>query len=435
MILTKTKLETVSVKNAMTFRLYGYAGTERFRLALGTKKVGEAGRNQTWIEQAVAAGPESPLWPTIKETVPRRSFEYFAALVGYKDTPKSETVKPTWAELRAAYAKHLGRPIESGKRAGKLRAASTRARYSETLDTFGRFLTEKGITFLSEITAEIARVQYQDWRIADIRAKGNSRLSADASKLPGGYVLDVAILCGVFKYAVAQDMVVKSPFKYCGKPGEDAENGAMPFSTKELTALVKHADEDLLALLVLLRTGFRRSDAVRLQWKHVGATHISIQAKKNGSKVRVPIQSDLAVALNLERKTRYSGLTPDDYAEDFVLLNPATENRYRTEKKLYERIKKIGIRAGVQRVHPHRFRDTFAKSAFLAGASTDEVAAWLGDKAETVRAHYGFMDEERMAVADNKLLNNGGLIDATQIVAEHTATLSRAKVRTISQVA
>jgi hypothetical protein len=44
MILTKTKLETMTLKGAASYRLYGYAGTKRFRLALGTKKATETTR-------------------------------------------------------------------------------------------------------------------------------------------------------------------------------------------------------------------------------------------------------------------------------------------------------------------------------------------------------------------------------------------------------
>ena len=441
MLLNKLESQAVAVTNkdgktgSVTFRIYGYAGKERFRLALGTEKAGTADTRKDWIERAVREGADSTLWTDLRESLPERTFEFFAGLVGFKDAPKVETPKATWEALRTAYTKHLERPIESGKRAGRFRAQSTRDRYLETVETFGRFLTEKGITVLADITEDVARVQFQDWRIADIKSKNNCRMSADATRLPGGYVLDVAILCGVFKFAVEQAMIVRSPFKYCGKPGEDAANGAMPFSAKELTALVKHAGPDLLALLVLLRTGVRRSDAIRLQWKNVGGTHVAITAGKNGTRVRVPIQSDLSAALNFERQSRYSGLTADDYSEDFVLLNPATGSQFNTGKKFYERIKKIGGRAGVKRTHPHRFRDTFAKAAFLSGANTDEVAAWLGDQPETVRAHYGFMDEERMAHADAKLLRGDTLVNATEIVAGQKDALLRTKVRPISQVA
>lgn len=436
MFLNKVKVEAVAVSNkdgktgTTTYRIYGYAGSERFRLALGTEKAGTADTRQGWIEQAVREGASSTLWPTLKDALPRRSFEFFANLVAYKHIPKVADER-TWAELRAEYSKHLNRPIESGKRAGRLRTQSTKNRYHEVMNMFGTFLAEKKITLLADITEHVARVQFQDWRVADIRSKSNSRPSSNPTKLPGGYVLDVAILCGVFKFAAQNGMIAKTPFRYCGKPGEDAENGAMPFSAKELSALIKHAKGDLLALLVLLRTGLRRSDAVRLQWKHVGPTHVSITATKNGSKVRVPIQTDLAAVLEQARRDRYPTLEPDDYAEDFVLINPATKQPFHTGQKLYERMLRIGQRAGVVRVHPHRFRDSFAKVAFLNGATIDEVAAWLGDKSETVSAHYGFMDEERRKVADEKLLRGTGLVDATEIVAQQALIAARPKVRTL----
>ena len=157
--------------------------------------------------------------------------------------------------MLAAYTKHLERPIESGKRAGKLRAQSTKTCYAQVFSTFTQFLTAKNITNLSDITVKVAREDFQDWRVADITAKANHRVSSDKARLPGRYVLDVAVLCGIFKFAVEQEMIAKSPFRYVGKPGEDAENGASPFSKTELDALVRNAGGDLLSVLVSATNG------------------------------------------------------------------------------------------------------------------------------------------------------------------------------------
>lgn len=407
------KLEAKLNTQNGTYWAHGYvkAGDERIRLPLDTRIKNDAENRVKRILWACEQGPESEYWPALRACLPKSCFDFFAGLVGYTDAPAVEPKSvPTWAELLAAYTKRLDRPIESGKRAGKLRAQSTKICYAQVFSTFAQFLAAKNITKLSDITVKVAREDFQDWRVADISAKSNHRISSDKARLPGRYVLDVAVLCGIFKFAVELEMIAKSPFRYVGKPGEDAENGASPFSKTELDALVRNAGGDLLSVLVLLRTGLRRSDAVRLQWKNVGPTHISLTAQKNGNKVRVPMSTDLAEALASVRSERYGSVDAEDYANEFVLQNPYTGKPFDTGKKLYEHIQNIGERAGVKRAHPHRFRDSFAKDCFLKGCTVAEVAAYLGDNPETVSAHYGEMDSDRLEHADKKFRAEGGLL-------------------------
>jgi integrase len=56
--------------------------------------------------------------------------------------------------------------------------------------------------------------------------------------------------------------------------------------------------------------------------------------------------------------------------------------------RLYERIKALGERAGVNRTHPHRSRDTLAVDMLLKDASPYAVAKTLGDTIEVVEEHY-----------------------------------------------
>lgn len=405
------KLESKLNTQNQTYWAFGYTGKDRVRKPLGTERAGVGDTRVEWIKRACEEGATSTYWAQLKECLPAKSFAYFAEKVGYKDAPATELKRePTWTELLAAYTKRLERPIESGKRAGKLRAQSTKTCYAQVFSTFTQFLTAKNITNLSDITVKVAREDFQDWRVADITAKANHRVSSDKARLPGRYVLDVAVLCGIFKFAVEQEMIAKSPFRYVGKPGEDAENGASPFSKSELDALVRNAGADLLSVLVLLRTGLRRSDAVRLQWKNIGSTHIILTAQKNDNKVRVPMSTDLAEALDTVRNERYGKIGADEYANEFVLQNPYTQKAFDTGKKLYERIQNVGERAGVKHAHPHRFRDSFAKDCFLKGCTVAEVAAYLGDSPETVSAHYGEMDTDRLEHADKKFRTEGGLL-------------------------
>jgi integrase len=202
-------------------------------------------------------------------------------------------------------------------------------------------------------------------------------------------------------------MVAENPVVSEGKPGAKPTNGASPFSSEELPKIFEHAGVDHLAVLVLFRTGLRRSDAIRFQFKHVDfkAQQIRLIAQKNGKKVRIPILPDLLAALEMERNKRKAG------PEDYVLIQPSTGEPFNAPgKKLYERLKAVGRRAGVKNVRPHRFRDSFAADCFLRGCDTEEVAAYLADTVATVAEHYSEFIEERRARADAKMRNGTGIV-------------------------
>ncbi len=145
-----------------------------------------------------------------------------------------------------------------------------------------------------------------------------------------------------------------------------------------------------------------------LRWSDVNG-HITRVAQKNGKKVRIPILPELKAALDAERAKRNPG--PNDY----VLLNPETGNHYIGKNCIYERLQKLGKTAGVEDVHPHRFRDTFAADCFLRGCNAEEVAAYLGDDLKTLLKHYAEFITERADRADEKLMNGRGLMHAATV--------------------
>ena len=103
----------------------------------------------------------------------------------------------------------------------------------------------------------------------------------------------------------------------------------------------------------------------------------------------LPIPQELLFALEAERDRRQPDL------QDRVLLLPGT-NKPLSPKRVHERVKALGRRAGIPNAHPHRFRDTFAVDMLARGASPYDVAKLLGDTVSTVEKHYApFVKELR----------------------------------------
>jgi len=374
-------------------RIDGYVAGKRLRLSLGTANDATADAWKNKIERAIHAGPDSPLWPELNRFLPPQTFRALAALVGY--TENQETSQPRWAELESAFSADMQQRIVLGKL-----AESTRNRYDQTIRAFGAFLKEGEGSELRTFNRAFIE-NFKVWRLEKLRSKKFSR---------GGrsLALDVAILHRIFSFAVETEMIEKNPVRLDGRPGDNPEGGAQPFTGDQLRKLRDAAGQDLLAFLLFRWTGLRRSDAIALTWGEIDwdGAEINRLTQKRKKRVVLPISQELRFALEGEIERRKPGL------EERVLLHPQTHEPM-SVKRVYERMKALGVRAGVAHVHPHRFRDTFAVDMLAKGASPYDVAKLLGDTVSTVEKHYAPFVRELRERARRIMENGEGLEKAS----------------------
>jgi integrase len=347
----------------------GAGAREKIRVSLGTAN-GEAAQSLLGrIERALAEGRDSGIWRGLHNVLPGGTFARLASLAGY-DPGQDAEASCTWADLLAKYKGNLLRRVALGEL-----ASSTRDRYLQACAPFTRFLDSRGIAQLMDIRLSTIE-DFKAWRLARIITKKQSRGGR-------GIVLEVAILHGVFQYAIECDLVAKNPVKFEGRPGGQPMRGAKPFDADEVEKLYKVAGEDMLAFLLLRHTGLRRSDAVALTWGEIDwrAKEISRVTLKRKKHVIIPMAEELLFALENERDRR------KPRPEDPVLLNPTT-GRPLTRRGLYDRMLALGLRAGIPNAHPHRYRPTCAVILLAKGASALLVARMLGDTVSVIEQHY-----------------------------------------------
>ncbi len=365
------------------------------RGSLGTRNQDAARRLIHKLETALSEGPASLLWLELSTLLPRNTFTRFAEFAGVK-----EQQHPTWSQLRASYEVYANQRIKIGKL-----AESTVERYEHTFHEFELFLAEQNASLLRDIGMPMVE-SFKVWRIDRIKKRKHSRGG-------GGLTLDVAILHILFSFAQKREMVAKNPVQLEGRPGDNPERGAEPFSADELLRLRQHTGDDMLSFLLLRRTGFRGSDAVRVTWNEMdlGAKEADRLTQKRKKRVVIPLHTELLFALEVEQEKRKPA------PNDRVLINPET-GKPLTRPGLYRRMVALGRRAGVPNAHPHRFRDTFAVDMLLRGANSYDVAKMLGDTIETVEKHYmPFVTELRERVRN--ILEGGiGLEELAQKTSE-----------------
>lgn len=129
------------------------------------------------------------------------------------------------------------------------------------------------------------------------------------------------------------------------------------------------------------------SDAINLTWGNVhfdrGANgEIEVLTQKRSKTAIVPLAPELHDA----SRSVFQKTKPQRH--DRVLINPETSKPYTSRARLYSRMKALGTRAGISRVHPHCFRDTFVCDMLARGTSSYVVGQIVADTTETVEKHY-----------------------------------------------
>jgi integrase len=360
-------------KRGTTWRVEGVVNGRYVRLSLSTRDHRAAVLRVNEIDRALAEGYSSSRWPELQKLLPENTFRFFAGVVGWQEkSAPIDQPSPTWADLFREYRSNFERKILQGDR-----SEATWRRYRVSCETFTEFLKARSISKLDEISRRLVE-EWKAERLTTILKRKTSRGGA-------GLHLDVAILHAVFAFAIDVELLVgkNNPVKFEKYPGKKPDAGAQPFTQDELTRLRQAAGADLLAFLLLRHTGLRGFDAVDLRWSEIDLRDrmLSRLTHKRRKNVWIPIHPELEFALEAaiaERKPK-----PGDH----VLLNPET-GRAMTRPRLYRRVRMMGDRAGVERAHPHRFRDTLAVDMLLKGASPYDVAKTLGDTVAVVEEHY-----------------------------------------------
>jgi hypothetical protein len=207
---------------SVTYQTFGSLDSNPFRLSLGAEEDSTAKRRTAKIERAVLEGVTSPLWAELADSLPPTTFKSFANHFGYSGQSRKATAKLTWQDLCDAYEIEMQRKVDNKERGATrnegIMSASTRDRYRITVRDFTDFLEDRNTPLVDITPATIAK--YKVVRHKAVVAKRQSRGGA-------GVALDIAILHGVFAFAVAQKMLADKPISMAreSKPGKNPKNG------------------------------------------------------------------------------------------------------------------------------------------------------------------------------------------------------------------
>jgi integrase len=169
----------------------------------------------------------------------------------------------------------------------------------------------------------------------------------------------------------------------CARLGETTERGGYASYSAEQLAEERRYSRALV--LVLLTTGLRISDTVNLARAKVfldrkGATRLKIRTEKTG----------VTVTLLLPNATVQALKDLPHVSNELYFWTGGDKTQFATACDRARRvIARLGVIAGVKDARPHRFRDTWAKTALLNGTPMRTVQLVLGHKSiRTTEEHY-----------------------------------------------
>lgn len=147
----------------------------------------------------------------------------------------------------------------------------------------------------------------------------------------------------------------------------------MPFNGEQLQLLKEAAENDCEAAIIhfLLSTGCRISEACSVNRNDIDFANLKLDVLGKGNKVRT-VYIDNVTAMMLRRY-----LATRDDIDPALFYASRTNGRY-TDNGIRAMLNRIGARANVPNVHPHRFRRTLATNLIDRGMNIQEVAEILG---------------------------------------------------------
>ena len=198
-----------------------------------------------------------------------------------------------------------------------------------------------------------------------------------------------SIICIFFTWLSAEELIERNPCTNLA-PLRTPKEIRHPFSAEELVRINDAAEtpRDRALIAFLAATGCRVSEVCSVDRRDIDFSAMQLQVVGKGNKERT-VYIDAACALRLRA---YLDTRTD--SEPALFINRFGERIQPGGVRLVMR--EIGKRAGVENVHPHRFRRTLATALIDRGMSIQEVAAILGHSKIDTTMTYVFVDSKKV---------------------------------------
>ena len=207
------------------------------------------------------------------------------------------------------------------------------------------------------------------------------------------------ILSSFFAWLEDEDYIIKSPTRRIHKI-KTMKTVKETYSDEELEEMRDSCDEirDLALIDFLSSTGVRVGELVNLNIKDIDFENRSCVVLGKGSKQR-EVYFDARTKIHLQN---YLSTRIDNNQALFVsLLHPF--NRLKISG-VEIRLRELGNKININRVHPHKFRRTMATKAIDKGMPIEQVQVLLGHRKIDTTLQYAMVNQNNVRNSHKKFI-------------------------------
>lgn len=207
------------------------------------------------------------------------------------------------------------------------------------------------------------------------------------------------ILSSFFSWLEDEDYIIKSPVRRIHKV-KTASNIKETYSDEDLEKMRDNCEEqrDLAMIDMLASTGMRVGEMVLLNRDDIDFSERECVVFGKGDKERI-VYFDARAKLHLQE---YLNSRTDDNPALFVTLR-APHERIQIGG-VEHRLREIGKRLNISKVHPHKFRRTLATMAIDKGMPIEQLQRLLGHQRIDTTLKYAMVKQSNVKMAHRKYI-------------------------------
>lgn len=254
--------------------------------------------------------------------------------------------------------------------------------YSKTIDRM-----------FSEIGKEVVHIVTEDLRsyLTEYQKQNNlSRVTIDNVR---------RILSSFFSWLEDEEYLIKSPIRRIHKVKTQSSIKST-YSDEDLERMRDSCEEkrDIALIDILASTGMRVGELVLLNQSDIDFNERECKVLGKGNKERI-VYFDARTKIHLKE---YLDSRNDDCEALFVTLK-APYSRL-TIGGVESRVREIGSRLNIEKVHPHKFRRTLATKAIDKGMPIEQLQKLLGHKRIDTTLQYAMVKQSNVKLAHKKYI-------------------------------
>lgn len=207
------------------------------------------------------------------------------------------------------------------------------------------------------------------------------------------------ILSTFFAWLEDENFIIKSPVRRIHKV-KTCKTVKETYSDEFLELMRDNAESvrDLAMIDLLASTGIRVGELVLINRTDVDFVNRECIVLGKGNKQR-KVYFDARTKIHLQR---YIASRTDDNPALFVTLNKPY-NRLQI-KGVEMRLKRLGHKLGLTRVHPHKFRRTLATMAIDKGMPIEQVQQLLGHESVDTTLQYAMVNQNNVKLSHHRYI-------------------------------